>query len=136
MKKMKFLSLAVLVLVFGLFGCSTQIEDEDDPTERTYPQAFNFDAVTIEHLKTQVSGPDSLNIEAYLVERFYCPPDVYCFIGNSILISEKANPDPDDLKRGLSLNVTNPLQFKEGQLYVFSIGISEYDNFHLLGYSE
>ncbi len=141
MKKMKFLSFAVLALVFGLFGCSTQADDEPDPTARTYPQAYNFEVVTIEHLKTQVSGPDSLNVEAYVVERFYCPPDHYCFVGDNIVISEKLNPDSDSFEQKLFLTVTNPLQFEVEHLYVLSIEVRKGNDegekyLRLLGYSE
>lgn len=138
MKRLKVLGLSALMLMSSLYGCSTKVENKPDPTDRTYPQAYNFKIVTIKQLKANVTTPDSVNVKAYVVERIYCPPDVECaaIVGNHIKIAEALHND----ENALHLSVTNPLQFKEKHLYTFSLEIKKVNDeekyFSLLGYSE
>lgn len=131
------------ILIFGMFSwaaCSTKV-DEPDPTARTYPQAYNYKTVTIPQIKKPVTETDSVNVEAYVVSILYCPPGYACaaIVGDHIILSEMLEPDSG--KELLSLSVTNPLQFKEDHLYLFSVEVSEgntdtTNHYRLLGYSK
>lgn len=140
MKKTKYLNLAVLVLTFGLFGCSTGVDNEPDPTARTYPQAYNFKSATIPQIKKPVAATDSVNIEAFVTNISYCPPEYMCIgiVGDHIILSETLEPNADE--ESLFLAITNPLQFEKNHLYVFSVEVKEGSTdttnyYRLLGYS-
>lgn len=115
-KEFKFIILVLIVLS----GCSTNSTDE---FERTYPQAFNFETATIQQLiDDEITPPDSLNFEIFVVGINKCPKDNLCFAPDGIFVSE--SPIFDTSEEEAYIYVREPRQFTEGEQYTISLGVT------------
>lgn len=124
---------SVLTAVVSLVSCSST--DSDD-TERTFPEAFNFEVVTIQQLLNEVQPPDSVNIEVYVVAIHECPKNSACFLPDRIEVSESVPPSDK-----LTISVKNPSQFKVNTQYKISVQVTnrnadEHKELHILGYTQ
>lgn len=124
----------ITAFIFGLLGCGV-ISSSDDEVERTYPEAFSFETVTIQQLLYEVETPDSLNINAYVIVISECPESANCFLPDRIGASE--NLPPADT---LYIQAIKPGQFQKQKRYTISLEVTESEgrerhDIRLLGYS-
>jgi len=138
MKTLPSLKYIFVLLLLSLTGCTLLGSDNDDEIERTLPAAFNLKNTTIDQLRNEVVPPDSLNIDAFVVNIIACPEDAACFLLDGILVSESLNATSDEEQ--LFFTIANPQQFEEEQQYVMSVLIrgnasGDRMSFDLLGYS-
>ena len=108
----------------------------DGGVERTYPEAFSFETVTIQQILYEVEPPDSLNINAYVINIRECPEGATCFIPDGIDVSESL-PPADTL---IFIPAAEPSQFQIEKQYQISLEVSEKESverniLRLLGYS-
>lgn len=122
-----------------IIGCDV---NDSVQVERTYPEAFNFETVTLQEL-LETSPTDSLNIEVFVDGvslESECPNDplAVCF-GDGIFVSDMPDPSPDDQR--YAFHVNEPLQFQKGKKYTMSfkiesVGSEGSTRITLVGYSE
>lgn len=130
MKVLKPFLLSVCVLC--LLSCGTNDSGE---IERTYPEAFNFETVTIPQLLSNDVTPDSVNIKAFVFEIYQCPEGASCFLADRVAVSEKLPPADT-----LYIVAKEPKQFQEQKQYTISLSVNkresqEMPHTRLLGYS-
>lgn len=118
--------------VFGLSGCDISNSDE---VKRTYPEAFNVENAAIQQLLYEVDTPDSLNINAYVIDIHECPKGFVCFLPDRISVSETW-PAADTLY----ITAIEPSQFQIRKRYKISLEVSKrvtrkLHDIRLLGYS-
>lgn len=123
----------ITAFIFGFLGCGISSSDE---VERTYPEASNFETVTIQQLLYEVETPDSLNINAYVIDIHECPEGAACFRPDGIDVSESL-PPADTL---FFITAREPRQFQKQKQYQISLKVSEKESLErnsirLLGYS-
>ena len=53
----------------------------------------DFEAVTIQELFYEVEAPDSVNINAYVVDIHECPEDAVCVLPDRIVVTENLPPE-------------------------------------------
>lgn len=124
---------AVLLIVLGIaailiyFGYGWI-----DSAKRTYPQATDYQSISIHELKRLNPESGFYNTEGYVAKIYSCPacpPGVICkpCMRDNIVISEqKITLDLYTLTDSeLIIFVSNPKQFKLGMKYNFSIQIRD-----------
>lgn len=121
--------------MFCLPGCGI-LGSSDDEVERTYPEAFSFETVTVQQILYEVKPPDSLNINAYVINIRECPEGATCFSPDGIDVSESLSP-ADTL---IFIPAAEPGQFQIEKQYQISLEVSEKESverniLRLLGYS-
>lgn len=138
MKKQFWILLPSILVIAA--GCSIFRSDDQDRNEtaRTYPEALHLEVTTVHYLKEQVEPPDSLNVDAYVINIIACPPKSYCILPDGIIISDSLNPQTSESQ--LLLRVNHPKQFIRDQVYRLSLQIgaapgNSEKRFELLGYS-
>jgi hypothetical protein len=132
MKTIQLSILAACVLAF--VGCD--VSNADEETERTYPEAYNFETVGIQQLLNEVQTPDSVNIETYVFGINQCPEEAICVAPDGIWLSESLPPADT-----LFIETVEPKQFKKNNQYKISLSVDkretkEYPDLGILGYSD
>lgn len=125
--------LILVTCISTLAGCGVSDSSE---IERTYPEAFNYETVSIQQLLNEVETPDSLNIETFIFNIIECPEEAICVYPDGIMTSE--NLPPSDT---LFIQTMEPRQFKIDNQYKISLSVDkretrEYPDLRILGYSE
>jgi hypothetical protein len=113
----------ILVICFTLAvsGCSV-IGPDSESAERTLPQAIDARRVSLEDARRTVTTPDTVNVEAYVIELAICPENVNCMLPDGIIVAE--SPDPDAQEDTRRITVNSPRQFTEDRRYLMSVGVS------------
>jgi hypothetical protein len=130
-------SLAVVVSACSLTGSGSG----DEVADRTLPEALEAQSVSFEDARRTIPPPDTVNVEAYVVELAICPEDAACFLPDGIVIAESR--EPEDHEETRRLVVDRPRQFVEGRRYLMSLEIRDPEGRNLdenlleiIGYSE
>ena len=138
-----------LLGLFSLLGACSLLEGDDDVGERTYPEAFDYEYVSLETVRDSNVAAGVFNTRGFVSHVSYCPPcpdDVYCApcAPTGIFLSTSRDTvdrvlypyDGDDL----FISAENTKQFQVGNQYLASIDITSRDSGHspvtLLGYTE
>lgn len=132
---MEMLRILIIALIFALVGISGCTLRSSDKVERTYPEAFDFELVTITQLRNEIPTPDSVNIEVYITRIYECPKNASCIVPDHIIVSETL-PAEDSLY----IAAVKPSQFQKEELYRISVRVSkreskEHRDVRILGYS-
>ncbi|PAU93214.1 hypothetical protein CK503_12375 [Aliifodinibius salipaludis] len=131
MKTIQLFTFVACVLAF--VGCN--VSNSDEEIERTYPEAFNFETVSIQQLLTEIETPDSVNIESYIFAINQCPEDAICVAPDGIWTSESLPPTDT-----LFIETVDPKQFQKNKQYKISLSVDKREtkdnpDLHILGYS-
>jgi len=124
---------AFLVTCITMLGCG--INSSDEP-ERIYPEAFNFETVSIQELFYEAQTPDSLNINAYVVDIHECPEGAVCVLPDRIVVSESLPPEET-----FNIIAIEPgRQFEKQRRYLISLRVTkretiERNDVRILGFS-
>jgi hypothetical protein len=122
----------ILIILSTNISCNTV----DSDTSKSYPNAGTNQMVTMKYLKDSVNTSTSYNIEVFVVSRSICPENSRCEIPDGIYIAEKMT---STVNNQLLLALRNPMEFKIGSKYLFSIRIELLDNenryYSLQGYN-
>jgi len=111
-----------LVTCITILGCGI-IGSSDEP-ERIYPEAFNFETVSIHQLFYEAEAPDSLNIKAYVIDIHECPEGAVCVLPDRIIVSECLPPDET-----FNIIVIEPTrQFEKQRRYEISLRVTKRDS--------
>lgn len=125
--------LTILLFCLSVFlGCGVSASDD---TERTYPEAFNFETVSTQELLNNIEYPDSVNVDVFVFDTFHCPPDAICIAPDGIYASESFPPSDT-----LFIPASETKQFKLTKKYKISLSVTkretlERPDLRLLGYS-
>jgi len=131
---MKIIQLSILAaFVLAIVGCD--VSNSDEEVERTYPEAFNFETVSIQQLLAEIETPDSVNIENYVFAINQCPKDAICVAPDGIFTSESLPPIDT-----LFIKTVKPKQFQKNEQYKISLSVDkretkDYPDLRILGYS-
>lgn len=109
-----------IALVSGLTACSLV---EPPNYDRTYPQAFDVERVSLEAASLTVEAPDTVNVVVYVVDINICPPELRCIMPDGILIAEGLNPERP--AETLHLSAAEPRQFRKQSRYTMSVAVSD-----------
>lgn len=132
---MKTIQLSILAAcAFAFVGCD--ISSSGEEIERTYPEAFNFETVSIQQVLNEVETPDSVNIENYVFAINQCPEDAMCVAPDGIRTSEILPPADT-----LFIETVEPKQFQKNKQYKISLSVDkretkDYPDLRILGYSK
>ncbi|NIR48107.1 hypothetical protein GWO43_06615 [candidate division KSB1 bacterium] len=113
----------ITCLFVSLVGCSACAIFEPDKVDKTYPDAFDFELVSLQALLETVPAPASYNIEVYVIERNICPKDALCYLPDGITIAE--TKDPQLPEEGLHVPADEPRQFEIKGRYLMSVDVTE-----------
>jgi hypothetical protein len=135
------LFLALVIALLSATGCTVLESDGDAPrAERTLPEALDVRRVSLQDARQTVQAPDTVNVEAYVVDYAICPQDANCFLPDGIIIAERPNPSSSKNTRRISM--TSPRQFERERRYVLSVRVFDPPDrnlderaLHLIGYS-
>ena len=113
----------ILVICFtlGVSGCSV-IGSDSKSAERTLPEALDARRVSLEDARRTVTTPDTVNVEAYVIELAICPENANCMLPDAIIVAE--SPDPDVQEDTRRITVNSPRQFTEDRRYLMSVGVT------------
>jgi len=126
--------ITLTAFISGLLGCG--ILGSSDEPERIYPEAFNFETVSIQELLYEVEAPDSLNINAYVVDIHECPEEAVCVLPDRIIVSECL--PPEETFNIIAIEPTR--QFEKQRRYKISLKVTKRENIErndvrILGFS-
>lgn len=129
----KHLSICVICLLI-LAGCD--VSNSDEKIERTYPEAFNFETVSVPQVLNEVKTPDSVNIESFVFNIFQCPEEAICVAPDGIFTSDTLPPNDT-----LFIETVKPKQFQENKQYKISISVErretkDHPDVRILGYNQ
>ena len=113
----------ILVVCFtlGVSGCSV-IGSDSKSAERTLPEALDARRISLEDARRTVTTPDTVNVEAYVIELAICPENANCTLPDGIIVAESSDPDAQEDTRRITVN--SPRQFTEGRRYLMSVGVT------------
>jgi hypothetical protein len=122
----------ITFLTSSAMGCG--LINSDEKAERTYPEAFSLERVSIEEVVDETAIPDSVNIDVFVTDISKCPKSHKCFLPDGIFVSESLTSDESIL-----IPLEKPRQFRKQKRYLISV-LSHFEGKKLrmvilLGYS-
>jgi hypothetical protein len=121
----------ITICAFCLLSCDVSSLDQN---KRLYPEAFDFEIVTIQQMLNK-KEPGSVNINVYVSVIIECPEKSNCILPDMIGVSE--NQPPVDT---LYIEPVKPSQFEQQKRYAISLDVSGIEerkghDIRILGYS-
>jgi len=114
----------VVCSTFAVSGCSIMgSESGPESAERTLPGAFDVRRVALTDARRTVPAPDTVNVEAYVIELAICPENANCLLPDGIVIAERREPDEEGKTRRIT--VESPRQFVVGRRYLISLRVTD-----------